>query len=128
MSNAGCWYISTDEEQFNIGPYDSREEAIAEAAADIDGEPGATFWVGQAYSASSRVTAEDFLEMLDQHSIDEGPDGCDGYQVSQGAKAELDAFLCAWVEKHDVRPPWFDIHNVSEHRLPESVPTTAVYP
>lgn len=109
------YYLSRDDESFAYGPYTSRDVAVSHGPADHNIPEGATFWVGRAISAPSRATAGDFLEMLDQHAVDDGPDGNDGYEVSGEARKELAAFLETWTRKHAVRPTWLDIDDVTEH-------------
>ena len=77
---AGEWYISRNEEDFSIGPYDSREAAV-DAAPDEGLDSGDSFWVGLAVPASSFLSARNVVEVLNDHAYNEGPEGNDGYEV-----------------------------------------------
>lgn len=116
------WYLSADEEIFDVGPFSSREEAVRAAPEELGLEPGEAFWVGVAVPAASCLSADSVISMLDDHAAEEGPDGHDGYDVSPTARAELDVLLAAWAEKHGVQPLWYDVDQVSRHEVPEERP------
>jgi hypothetical protein len=111
------WYLSRDEETFNDGPYPTREAAIA-AAPDEGFDPGDSLWVGRAVPASSLLSAANVVQMLNDHAYDDGPEGNDGYEVSTEAQEELDAMLRAWADKHNIKPTWWGIEDVSHHVVP----------
>ena len=114
---ADSWYLSRNEETFNDGPYDTREEAIA-AAPDEGFDPGESFWVGRAVPAASFLSARNVVEMLNEHAYNEGPEGNDGYEVSTEAQEDLDVVLKLWANKHNIKPTWWGIDEVSHHVVP----------
>lgn len=116
----GEFYVSTDEEMFNFGPYATSEEAVAKAPEDYGIDHGEEFWVGQCVPAACFVSAETFIDALNAHACDEGPEDNNGYDVSRDAAVELQELLSAWAAKWDVRPTWSSIENVSKHVVPAS--------
>lgn len=113
------FYISHDEEIFNIGPYPTREKAILEAPYELEAtlEKGSTFWVGRAVDPASVVRARTLIDALDDYATDNAPDGVDGFEISKEAEVELDGLLEAWASKHNIRPRWYSIVDVTEHQL-----------
>lgn len=87
-------------EKFN-GSYASREEAIAEGTTDYGGEP---FYVleGEYPTASEMVPDQEWvLERIGDYAVDNYGEVALGFpQVTDEAKAELDAMLKAWADKH----------------------------
>lgn len=115
----GQWCITKDNDDWMSAPgFDSKEEAIARAPQELELSPGQKFWVAQAQQAASHLGADLVIDGLDNHAIDEGPDGCDGYVISDEARKELNNFLLTWAEKHDIKPLWFDMENEEEHAAP----------
>jgi hypothetical protein len=114
------FYISRNEEIFNIGPYPSREKAILEAPYELESvlEKGATFWVGKAVDPISVVRARTLIDALDDYATDNAPDGVDGFEISKEAEAELDELLRAWASKHKIHPRWYSIVSITEHEMP----------
>lgn len=115
----GKWYVSDDEELYNLGPFDSRAEAAIAAVEELDIEPGQRFWVGVAVPAACGLSARNVVRMLDDYAADNAPYNADGYNVSGKAMEELDQLLDAWAKKHNVVPTWYSIEQVSEHVMPE---------
>jgi hypothetical protein len=117
-----AYSYSTDEENFN-GTFDTIEEACEEAAADVlmHGEPGNTgyFWVGEIVPPAQPETywyAEDWLECV---SCDDeyGGEWADGWDESTDAQQkeleeEVRKVLSAWLDRHDLRPKFFNIGKV----------------
>ncbi|MCY1042672.1 hypothetical protein OV208_15205 [Corallococcus sp. bb12-1] len=129
----GDWYASKDEADWRSGAsFASREEALAQGPEALDLAAGDTFWVGCALAPANELTAAALLDTVDNSISDGGcPDGCDAYAegdsfrgiaVAVGAEAvaELEAAIDAWAKKHDVRPRWFVLEDVTQHEVPES--------
>lgn len=117
--NPGKWTITKDEDEWTNGSaFDSKEDAVESAPAELELKPGEKFWVGLATRAPSALGADLVVTALDDHAFDEGPEGSDGYDVSAEARKELAALLECWAAKHDVKPLWFDVNDVTEHEAP----------
>ncbi|AAK94412.1 hypothetical protein Mx8p77 [Myxococcus phage Mx8] len=115
----GQWCITKDNDDWMSAPgFDSKEEAVALAPKLLLLSSSQKFWVGRAVQAASHLGADLVSDALENHASDEGPDGCDGSNLTTEAHAELEALLDAWAKKHDVRPLWFDIEEEEEHVAP----------
>jgi|GEM_PF-6354931 len=121
----GQWCITKDEDEWmNTSAFDTKEDAVASARVELELQPGEKFWVGLATRAPSALDAALVVDALDNHASDEGPDDGDGYDISDKAREELDVLLEYWAHKHDVKPLWFDIGDVSAHVVPAESSTS----
>ncbi|RKH19165.1 hypothetical protein D7X74_07700 [Corallococcus sp. CA047B] len=115
---AGDWCITKDDENWMDAPaFATREEAIARAG-ELGLSPGEPFWLAVATTPASYLGADNVVDMLDQHAMDEGPEGGDGYVVSDQARRELEVLLDYWAHKHEVRPMWFDMDGTERLTVP----------
>lgn len=59
--------------------------------------------------------ADDVIEMIGERAYDEVGEYADDYpDVTPEARAELDALLAGWIEKH-AKPTFYSVVNVREH-------------
>lgn len=117
----GKYYLSEDEERFDIGPYDSRQEAIKAAPEELSHlEPGSTFYVGVAMDPTVAIGARTFLDALQGYADDNAPSHIDAeFEVSTEARDDLDLLLRDWAKRFNVHPNWWNIWDVTEHELLE---------
>lgn len=118
----GKYYLSEDEERFDIGPYDTRQEALEAASEELGHlEPGSAFWIGVATDPAVVIGARTFLDALQSYVEDNAPDHIDAeFTVSAEAREELDRVLHDWARRFDVHPNWWNIVDVTEHAIPEN--------
>lgn len=108
-----CW--SADEETFND---DNLEDLLS---SNDHLKAGDTVWFGQAQhpDPGSYIDASDVIEMIGERGYDDGGDFADDYpQVSDEAKAELDASLKVWATQH-CQPSFYLIKNIQPYVLTE---------
>ena len=96
----GQWWGGISEEHFNVGPYDTRDEIIAEMRAEysLDGERG--FWIGQqgSYEPFTRDWIEECFELEAGDVCDEcGPGASDDWppRIDKKAREEANAKITA---------------------------------
>lgn len=112
----GKYYLSEDEEAFNTGPYDTRQEAIDAAPGYL--EPGSKFWVGVATDPGVVIGAPLFLGALQSYVEDHAPPDVDAeFEITAGARDELDKLLRDWAQRNNVRPSWWNVEDVTDHAL-----------
>ncbi|KVU65296.1 hypothetical protein WK72_18935 [Burkholderia ubonensis] len=59
--------------------------------------------------------ADDVIDMIGERAHDEVGEAADGYpDIASEAKAELEALLAGWIEKH-AKPTFYSVINVREH-------------
>lgn len=117
------YYVTNDEEHWSVGPYDTREQAIAAGPIEFDLKPGNVYWTGESHAVVDTYAprAHRVIEEAQDRSFDEGGDVAEEFlsKVPPAAVDELDADLervwNAWLDKHDLRPKWHTISDVEEH-------------
>jgi hypothetical protein len=103
MENDWKWYAGTDGENFTSGPFDDRDEAIAEATALFDYDGG--FHIVEATKpafpppSADMIINEMFERAADDLFGDEYPEPCGTKEQQDAAEAELQAFLNGWMDK-----------------------------
>ncbi|MEB2504598.1 hypothetical protein SB394_11815 [Burkholderia sp. BCCIQ04A] len=61
--------------------------------------------------------ADDIIDMIGERAYDEVGEAADGYpDIAPEAKAELDALIAGWIEKH-AKPTFYSVINVREHTI-----------
>lgn len=133
LPNLVGWWAGTSDEYMNIGgPYDTREEAIAEGRAHQEGE---RFYILRA--ALMSWAAPDASHVLDNFVDDNidaffegdfpGFDG--GKEAEKAAEADLQKVLNEWMDRHKAMlPPTTAFDGISDGEwidLPEPAPITA---
>lgn len=120
MSNIGKWYHSTDEEHFDGGGCDTREEALDEARESY-GYQGVV-WTGQeAPPPIPTVSADRVIEDAQESAWEDADDLSDGWlcKVTPEQKNELstalDTVFSDWMHLHKLEPKWFSVTDVREH-------------
>ncbi|QTD91569.1 hypothetical protein J4G50_05180 [Burkholderia anthina] len=64
--------------------------------------------------------ADDVIDMIGERAYDEAGEFADGYpDVTPEAKAELEALLVGWIEKH-AKPTFYLVENSREHVITEA--------
>lgn len=110
-TNKECW--SEDEENFNC-------DSLSELLSNNDElKAGDTVYVGEAIppNVEHLCDADDVIEMISDRAYDmAGEHGDDCASVDEKAKAELNALLAAWIEKHCNLNFW-TVKNVKRHVL-----------
>jgi hypothetical protein len=87
------WYITQNEEWFNDGPYDTKEDAILEGTASYSGEP---FFVGKRRDINVLWTGEDIVDTLYERLQDQvyeecGSDAADNWPERKSKEATKEA-------------------------------------
>jgi hypothetical protein len=108
-----------NEEEFT-GSCATREEAIAEATAEFNGEP---FYVSEAESPDPDLytpNVDNIIEDMRDRALDNGAPECaeDWPDVSDEGQKELEELLAAWARKH-CQPSWYICFGDTEHIVPE---------
>ncbi|HDV6327491.1 TPA: hypothetical protein RJR39_003584 [Burkholderia cenocepacia] len=78
---------------------------------------GDLVFVGEVAPVQSKrlCDADDVIDMIGERAYDEVGEYADGYpDVTPEARAELDALLAGWIEKH-AKPTFYSVINVREH-------------
>lgn len=106
-----CWSVNNEEFNYlTLGDLlDSNEELNA----------GDTIYVGEAKHPGARelCDADDVIETMGDRASDIAGEYADSYpDVTDEAKAELNAFLSSWIEKH-ASPGFYSVHNARPHIL-----------
>ncbi|MBO9724341.1 MAG: hypothetical protein J7530_08200 [Novosphingobium sp.] len=91
----GGWWASHDGEFYNVGPLDTREQALKEGASEFEGD---AFYIVEAGLHEIKLSAAAVIErQYDLWYEGEGADRCAG---SAEADAELQQLLDGWLAKH----------------------------
>lgn len=109
-TSSECW--SSDEENFR---YDSLGELLDAEEIDV----GQTVYVGEQSDASAYgfVDADDIIEQFNERAYDEfGECAEDWPDVTKEAKAELNAYLAAWIERHSPQR-FYRVVNVKKYTV-----------
>jgi hypothetical protein len=117
-------YSYSHNEENYYGSYATREEAIAEASADLD--KGDRFWTALNSPPTQPEAfwqAEDWLE----HVSCQDEYGCDWSMDWESStaeqRAELEAevrpVMAAWLERHGLRPRFWSAEEVQMHTVAE---------
>lgn len=120
------WYAGRDNENYTVGPEDTRKAVIAAGRQDFDGE---AFHIIEARKGTMRPwlpSASDIVEQMFDRAYEDGAFGDDygepygPLEAQKAADDDLDALLAAWYERHaDVFPtPWM----FAESRNAETIP------
>ena len=112
---------SFDEEKF-IGPFDSVEEAIAQAREDCCGDHSEVY-IGEDGEFCPSVDGEWCMDMLRDQAGEECGEAADSYLylVPEEAEKELTEMLTdtfnAWAKKHGQEPCFYPVKNVKTYSL-----------
>jgi hypothetical protein len=117
------YWSSLDDELFTVGPYSSREEAVAEAAKEFDMPKGTKFYTCIAIpeTCSYGPTAEDIVDSAKCFAEDNGcPEHMDWLGSVPPAwleqlQVKIDKAWDKWLASHDLTPSWFQADEVVEH-------------
>lgn len=117
------YYVTNDEERWSVGPYDTREEAIAAGPVEFDLKPGEKYWTGESNATVDTFgpVADRVIEDAQERAFDDVGDLSETYldSVTPADINELDAELEraweAWLDKHNLRPKWYTVDEVQEH-------------
>jgi hypothetical protein len=101
-----CWgYSGSRDAEWWTGSLATREEAIAEALAELEED---VVWIYKGWKPAAAhffPDADDLCETAAERASDEVGDPAEEYpEVSDEAKTELNALLEAWAEKHIATP------------------------
>ncbi|WP_313434327.1 hypothetical protein [Novosphingobium sp.] len=95
----GGWWASRNGEFYNVGPLETREQALKEAASEFEGD---AFYIVEAGLHEIKLSATAVIER--QYFEDEDlwydGDGADRCAGSEAADAELQQLLDGWLSKH----------------------------
>ncbi len=109
-----CW--SANNEDFNCGSlWDLLDENDDLAAGDV-------VYVADAVppKASDLFDADDAIEQMGERAYEIGGEYAETYpDVTPESKAELEAAITAWIEKH-AEPTFYTVRNVREYVLTEA--------
>lgn len=132
------WWASRNEEQYLVGPCDSRDEAIKSATEDFDGEPFHVIEARRGSMAAFLPTGESLIELMTESADDNGAFGEDDYceligsaEAIAAAQADAKAVLAEWFNRHvAIFPtPWaFAATRNGEWVTPQQQPDTAGEP
>ncbi len=128
------WWASRDEENYTVGPEDTREAVIAAGATDFDGE---AFHIVEALKGSMArwlPKAERIIEIMAEASDDDGAFGEADYcelvgsaEAVSAAEADLNAALSGWFARHaGIFPtPWAFFRTRNAELIPATNPSEA---
>lgn len=103
------------------GAYETRDEAIAEGRAQHGDD--AAFWIlegARPDAASFMPDADDIIERMHESASEHGEAAEEYPDVSDEAKAELDAILTAWARKHAEPRFWIGTGEPEKIEPPET--------
>lgn len=110
------------------GAFETREAAIEDGRKHYQHGPAQAFWIqaGALCSATAFVPdAAEIIERMNEAANDEAGEVAEEYpDVTEEAKAEMDAFLSAWAEKHAAPRFWV---GVGEPEKIEPLPLAVFY-
>ena len=101
MTDKWFWYVGSNEEDFSLGPFDTRQDAIDEGEANYD----EGFWIIEATKSgwpaprASRLI-EDMFENSEDLFRDEYPEIQGTLQQRTQAEEELQELLNKWMDKY----------------------------
>lgn len=106
MSGEWQWWAGRDEEGFSVGPYNTREDVIAEAISYF-GEGEGDFVITEAVMHEISLTASSVLDNIYDNWADsdlfsaehDAPEPQGSKEDQKAAGADLQAALDAWVAK-----------------------------
>ena len=113
MSEIWKWYAGSDEENYTLGPFDCREDAVAEAECLYDDDGG--FHIVEATKpafpppSADRIIEEMYERAADDLFGDDYPEPCGTKEQQDEAGAELQTLLNIWMDRwrEQVFPtPW----------------------
>jgi len=117
------YYWTTNEEHYGQGPFDSRENAVADAKAEGVGR----FWTARKHTPTGvdfPIDAQTVLEQIGEQAYEmagEAAEDWPGYHDDEDEKKlehDLNAVLRRWIDEHD--PPSFWLaRDVEEHKEDE---------
>lgn len=121
------WSISTDGGENYHGIFPSKEEAVADFKASMDGWLG-TGYVGRCVSPiqpDELWDADDWLDDVSQHetySLECASDWCSDITREQKREleAEVKAVMTSWLDRHKLRPAFFLIEDAEKISMEES--------
>lgn len=120
--------ISSDEERYE-GQYDTIEDAIDEAA---NGYAMESFWVGECVDPTQPeelFDAQDWLQSVSESDDYQGEWAEDWDQSTLLQRQELEtkvrAVMAEWLERHKLRPTFFQISKPVKYVVVDGVPVLA---
>ena len=119
------WCYSFNDIDF-IGGFNTKEEALEEAKAEIDcdrkysGFKG-KLWIGKAvYAELTDIDADVLLEQIAEEAIQDTGDYGEDYlmlvpkELVEELEEQLNEVWHDWAEKHNYKPDWFKVADVEE--------------
>lgn len=125
----GGWVFATSEEYWTrFDGYDTREDALSHAIAELDLKPGDNVFTGFAVKCdyndlATVINSDASLESLKDAAFDnwgweDAFDETSGEQQEDLQEMLRDAYR-RWVQKHQLVPSYFHIDNVKKHVVPD---------
>jgi hypothetical protein len=121
----GMFSISTDEENYSSGPFETIEKAIEEA---VDGHGYERFWIGETVAPEQPEalwTAEHWLEYVSETEdyMSEWAEGWDAASKSQREELETEVrqVMAKWLDRHKLRPTFWNIGKTWEYIVEDGV-------
>lgn len=120
------WSVSGDSERFD-GAYSSKEEAIAEGRSMY---PDRSFWIGRNSPPTQPEDLWEARDWLEHVSVQddyagewaEDWDDSNDEQIAE-LEAEVRKVMAAWLDRHDLRPRFFNIDQMERISVDEGLPT-----
>ncbi|MCK5138370.1 MAG: hypothetical protein KAQ85_00875 [Thermodesulfovibrionia bacterium] len=118
----GEWLGSTDEEMFNIGPYETKEQAIEEIPNDAALESGEEFFIGQITVYEPSIDIDTVIENLDEQSAEECGETSemwvDGFtkEAKEELSNSLNLVLKGWLVHYKYTPEFGSVGETSTHK------------
>lgn len=101
------WWASRDEENYTVGPEGSREDVVAAALCDFDGEPFHVVEACKGSMSSYLPSGQRIIEWMQECADDNGAFGDDKYceltgsaEAIAAAEADAKAVLADWFARH----------------------------
>lgn len=109
------WWASRNEEQYLVGPEDSREAVIQAGIEDFDGESFHIVEARKGSMAGYLPSGQRLIEWMTEGADDNGAFGEDDYceltatpEAIEAAEADVEAVLADWFKRHSAifPEPW----------------------
>lgn len=117
MRNEGKWVYSLNEELFQSGYYNTKEECIEAAKEEL---PDMTIFIGQCETPEFdwNICAEDYIEDIANDLYDQVGEVADCFEVSDNQEKALDEMLKETVEKwiatYNIQPCCYKVVNIEK--------------
>ena len=130
------FFATQDQERFEAGPFQTREEAIKRAPMQ-EGWAEGPFWIGELVQVGlPRLDAKDILEAFHSEYEERVGDAAENWPFGSVEQKDIDKLgkdlnevLTKWITEHKAVPEFGTIENITEHDVSEgSVEATAKAP